>query len=910
MYNILATLDPESLVLTANRRLARTLTQLANQERLKAGETVWPTPAILPFSAWLEQCWAEWLDHQEAGRATPLTLLTPWQERLLWEKTIQRSPEGETLLRVAEAAGSAQQAWNLLKAWQISLTESDTYDHEDAQAFYGWSGQFARQCRKQGWLDQASLSDHLRLHLSQFSWPKQIFLAGFQRHPPQMVALLTALAETGVQVHPLHLPDQPGQVVRCGYPNTAAELLAAAQWSRHLLTQQSEAAIGIILPTLESLLPQVVEAFTRTFYPGQEPTTLDPRTKLFNISLGTRLTDIPLVHDALLLLGLGKSVLPLEQYTALLHTPFWRGGQEEWSARSLLESRLRQKGLLQITLSHLRREAGRGDREAPPCPILAATLTELITLLSGSDTEEPTPATRPTPRLAPARPSVWIERFSQWLTLLGWPGERTLSSGEYQTVVAWQESLALFATLDKVAGRLSLGDALDLLRRVLAEIPFQPESDEAPIQIMGMLEAVGTRHSHLWIVGLSETDWPPPMQPNPFLPIALQRLHGMPNASFEQESAYHAALFQTFLGSAETIVCSYPTWNEDQPLRPAPMILSWPERPVEVAPIPDYNRLLFDSAQLTSLPDPFGPPYPPGSPVSTGVLKAQATCPFQAFARFRLGARPQPEPSTGLNPSQRGQIVHGALTHLWQDLGAEQANLQQINTLDHPSIQTAVQKTLEEASLQWPEPLHPFFRQLEEARLNRLLQTFLALEKERTRPFRVLHQELEKKLTLGQLTVRVRMDRVDQLTDGSQVVLDYKTGAAKITDWFGERPKDPQLPLYLLAQEQGVTHRVAAVAFCQVQAGACRFSGLANQDGVLPRVDYFLKHVQKYLPECTDWPTLIAYWRTVLTALGEDFIQGAAQVDPLPYGCQYCDLMPLCRYHEAGLESEESEEIV
>ncbi|MBF0583446.1 MAG: PD-(D/E)XK nuclease family protein [Magnetococcales bacterium] len=897
MHDILATLDQKSLILTANRRLARTLTQWVDQLRLESGATVWPTPAILPLSAWLEQCWADLLDQAGSGSDPPPALLTPWQERLLWEKMIAASPEGETLLRLPEAAKNAQAAWNLLKEWQLTLTEADTYDHEDAQAFLGWSNRFGRHCRKQGWLDQASLSDHLQRHLQQLNLPEQIFLAGFQRQTPQMNALMGALATTGVKIAPLTLPEQTGQVVRCGFASTAAELLAAAQWSRSLLTQNPNHSIGIVLPELESLLPQVVESFSRTFYPGHEPTSLDPRSKLFNLSLGSRLTTIPLVRDALLLLGLGKQMLPLEQYTALLSSPFWHGGQSEWSQRSLLDNRLRQQGLLQISLSQLRREAARGDRDAPPCPLLAATLTALLSLFRGPEDAETTPSGRNTPQLAPVKPSRWIERFSRWLTLLGWPGERSLTSGEFQTVTAWQESLTLFATLDKVTGPLALGDALELLQRLLAEIPFQPEADAVPIQIMGILEAIGSRHSHLWILGLSEESWPPPLQPNPFLPIALQRAHGMPHAAFEQEAAYHATLLQTLLATADTVVCSHPNWNKDQPLRPTPQIMAWPEGHVEGEPVPDYNRLLFESARLTTLVDACGPPYPLAQtvPVSTAAIQAQALCPFQAFARFRLGARSQPEPTMGLDPSQRGQIVHSALTQLWQDLESSQTDINSLDSQETPLVQTVVRKTLDKASQQWPDPLHPFFRQLEDARLNRLLQIFLALERERRHPFRVLHQELEKKLTLGELTVRVRMDRVDQLADGSQVVLDYKTGTARVTDWFGERPRDPQLPLYLLAQEQGAASRVAAVAFCQVQAGACQFSGLAKQEGVLPRVD----SLQKHAPDLADWPALIAHWRGVLTALGENFLQGAAQVDPLPQGCQYCDLPPLCRHQES-----------
>ncbi|MEO5353216.1 MAG: hypothetical protein H7835_08400, partial [Magnetococcus sp. XQGC-1] len=317
MSDALHTLDQGSLILTVNRRLSRTLTRLADQQQVAAGATVWPTPRIIPLTSWLEACWAELLDRREnipgTNRSRSPSLLTPWQERLLWEKIIATSPEGAHLLRVSEAAKTAQQAWRLLKEWQVILTDSDLYDHEDAQAFYAWSNRFASVCRKQGWLERASLADHLRQHIAQLALPEQIFLAGFQDHPPLLAALFAALREAGVRVETLTLPDQTEHAQRVTLPSGEAELLAAAQWSRHLLRQSPEIKVCIVVPTLESQLPQVIDLFARTLYPGANPATLEPTGKLFNISLGARLTETPLVRDALLLLALGKGVLSLEQ---------------------------------------------------------------------------------------------------------------------------------------------------------------------------------------------------------------------------------------------------------------------------------------------------------------------------------------------------------------------------------------------------------------------------------------------------------------------------------------------------------------------------------------------------------------------------------------------------------------------
>ncbi|MEO5341021.1 MAG: PD-(D/E)XK nuclease family protein [Magnetococcus sp. MYC-9] len=925
MMDILKSLDPESLILTVNRRLARTLTRLADQQQRAAGAAAWPTPRILPWESWLEQCWEQILDHRELPSAptaadTP-RLLNPWQERLLWERIIAASPAGESLLQVAEAAKTAQQAWQLLQQWRLTLTDADLYDHEDAQVFYAWSNQFASLCRKRGWLERAGLPRFLRrqLHMeggAPLRLPKRIWLAGFQRHTPDMQALLEALAPFELTMAPLAIPGQAGQAVRCGWSSSEAELLAAARWSRSLLAQSPEVSIGIVVPDLEQRLPQVVGLFARVLYPGANPSRLDPRSKIFNLSLGAPLTATPLIRDALLLLGMATGTLSRPRYSALLHSPFWRGGQEEWSARSLLDDRLREQGLLQIRTRQLRREATRGDRHAPPCPILAATLNTFLHHLFPTGPAEGGDG-QPATSLAPASPSLWMERFSRWLALLGWPGEGPLSSGEFQNISAWRQALSLFATLDPTSGPLSLTAALELLERILAESPFQPEADTAPIQIMGLLEAVGERFTHLWVCGLSAETWPPAVQANPLLPIDLQRRHGMPHATFTQESTYHQELLQALLESAGVVVCSHPASRDDQPLHPSPMIIALPEAdpcapadgeadPPLSEGIDDYNAILFDSAHTKTLRDDLAPPWMPanGAKVGSGVLKAQALCPFQAFARYRLGARPRMEPQPGLDPAQRGQIVHSALTQLWQQLGQGQADLRRQSSTDNPVVKAAVHVALEEAARQWPDPLHPFLRQLEEVRLNRLLTAFLELEKERPVPFTVQKQEQKQTLTLGRLTLNLRLDRLDRLADDTLVILDYKTGASQVKEWFGDRPRDPQLPLYLLALADSAPQKVAALAFCQLKAGTCQFAGLAKEEGLLPNVPHF----QRWAPDCADWQSLIDRWRRVLTALGEAFLRGEAAVDPLPQVCQLCDLSPLCRRHERLPLPEEEEE--
>jgi ATP-dependent helicase/nuclease subunit B len=132
----------------------------------------------------------------------------------------------------------------------------------------------------------------------------------------------------------------------------------------------------------------------------------------------------------------------------------------------------------------------------------------------------------------------------------------------------------------------------------------------------------------------------------------------------------------------------------------------------------------------------------------------------------------------------------------------------------------------------------------------------------------------------------MRLDRVDMLNDGRLIIIDYKTGESKVTTMRGERPDEPQLPLYLLASQSDAA---SAVVFAQVKMGEMKFKALARDSDLLPSV--------KADPE---WEQLIASWRTDLTRIAESFSKGDAKVNPKKYPdtCRNCDLQPFCRIYE------------
>jgi hypothetical protein len=147
---------------------------------------------------------------------------------------------------------------------------------------------------------------------------------------------------------------------------------------------------------------------------------------------------------------------------------------------------------------------------------------------------------------------------------------------------------------------------------------------------------------------------------------------------------------------------------------------------------------------------------------------------------------------------------------------------------------------------------------------------------------------VEREIAIAGLQIRVRADRVDALPDGRRIILDYKTGQVKSRAWEGERPDEPQLPLYCASSEQPM----AAAAFAVLRTGELQFRGLGDLPGMAPMMVKTKTHPP--LP----FSAQIEEWRRVLAVLAQDFRAGHAPADPKPGACDNCGLRALCRIRE------------
>ena len=798
---VLSALAQGATLVTANRRLCRKWRADFDAAQQAAGHRTWASPLIVSYDDWLHDA------HQD--RFSSQLLLSDFAERYLWEQTI---PDAVLLDRPATAK-MASQAWALLCAWRVPLDHPAFEETEDTAAFAAWAADFTEQCDRRDWLCSALLADTIN------PVSAELWLTGFDELTPQQVALLAR------RDRPYFVADspnrQPGLATLAAYPDATAELRAAAAWARQQVETRGARSVGIVVQDLAGRR-DLVEAIFRETLGGN----------LANLSLGKPLTDYPLIDSALRLLHLACHPLPLSEIGQLLLSPFLLGGVSEYRARARLDAKLRRDKTLRLNAAELR-----GD----DCPRLGEALAGLSVASE------------------PKFPSDWAATFLQLLGSAGWPGERTLSSEERQTERRWQKVLGAFSELDFVAGRLGPRPALSLLERLLTEEVFQPETQTLPIHILEALQAAGAQFDALWVQGLDDRAWPPAAKPNPFLPYRLQRERGLPHSSAERELDFARKIIARLQQTAPHIVFSYADRDSDIELRPSRLIAHLPPFFDTLPLYPTWSQVIREAAVIETFEDRQGPALPPivQVPSGTAAIKAQAQCPFQAFALTQLHARPLESPEEGIDARDRGTMLHKALELFWRECG------------DHATLVSTdwtelLDRCIGEAVAELPGALGL----LERLRLRQVLSEWLAVEAERE-PFRVVGFEQRLIPDFKGLSFSTRADRIDRLPDGSTVILDYKTSLVSKKSWDGDRPDEPQLPIYAITANP----TPAKVAFAQVRRGAC-------------------KQVEAPVP--------VEDWRTVITGLVDELRAGVATVEPKDNGkpCAYCHLHTLCRIAE------------
>ncbi len=886
-------------VVTVNSRLSRYILEGFDRHMLSKGALSWKSPVVMPIGAYLPALWSE------AAPSEPL--LGKRQAGALWEKAVSADRSVDKR-HFGQAAKASYEAYRLMSEYGVRLPAEDLYLSEEGRYMKRWLAKYSKEVDRLGFVDSATLPVRLAKAIAKggVQVPDELTLAGFDELTPALSGLLDSLRAAGTKVS--FWPCAPGnwpvledvlsdiEAEVAPFEDSAAEVEQAARWVRSVASPGKR--VGVVVPELSSYRPMIEREFSAE---------LDPASVLcgaefkgtFNISLGTALSEEPVVAAALKMISIGEGKAQIDAISPILLSPFFAGG-EEMIALAGLDAWLKERNCLAISLYDLKGIAsGRAGLES-----FAERVGTWIELLRDAR--------------KPRTPGLWARHFSAVLKDTSWLRPVTLTSAEFQALRAWNRVLEELTSLDDILGQISRSEAFSKVSAMAAETIHQRESASSGVDVLGLLEAAGQSFDHLWIMGCHEFALPSQPAPNPFIPAYLQKESDLPHSSHDRELRFARSSIAGILKGAGSVVISYPKRADDKDLSVSPLFKSVPvagDRGTDassrlkgsvragrgVEPMPADGRIPVKADELSSIRG------------GTAILKNQSLCPFKAFAEHRLDSRCVAAPEPGLPAKERGTILHSALKAFWDDVEGS-ARLRDI--IDGNALEGRIASVVEGVfkDVRLSAPFSARFIEIEKERLSALLKDWLEKESKRP-PFTVKKVEDETPVNLSGLEITLKPDRVDLLEDSRSVLIDYKSGEVDRNDWLGPRPRDPQMIVYSLYS------RPQAVTFARVVPGECKFVGIAMDEGMLPDVKSLDKDKKwRERSGAADWEGLMELWRATIEGLAKDFVEGNAVVDPAggPTGnktpCKHCDQYLLCRVAEAvpfsadGDEGEDDED--
>lgn len=819
MYDWLVANNDARQVLTASRRLARTLRVTFADRQVQAGRMAWPTPAI---DEWRD--WAYSYATTELPQGSLPIVISAYQSKLLWERCLRREIS-DPLLNVGMLARQARDTWLRMREWCVPIDECQRRSgNRDQWLFAQAAASYDSILAREGWIDDSGVPALVIEHLLSADKPATppLVLTGFDRISPILTRFIGAYREAGgivdVRDQPVATGDDPAAALVAA-ESADAELRSAGRWARQVLSHEPGARLGIVVTQLESNAQRSLRLVKEGLVPGWQNAG-DQQRLVVDMSYGRKLVEYPVVATAIELLSWLSRDLSTTDVGRLFRSSLLADTADDERIRAELELR------------------GRPEQHWSPAKVLSVLQARaeshdglrFVSVIAEHRTRLPKRES----------PAGWVTRFSELLQELGWPGEAALTSPQFQTVNRWRELLNEVARLELVGESMTLAEVLAHLTSLASETLFQPEGQDTAVSVMGPLEAAGMEFDGIWVTGASNNNWPPHGSPLPLLSRDLQRDFGMPDAVPADTIQYAQRVINRLAGSAPTVVFSYAKSVDGAEQAASALLQSLSLSVGDRYPDPGWHaHALAGGEQVATLADDPVPPVAVGEKIHGGAatIQRQFSEPFAAFAHGRLGVDPLWPIETGLPANIRGSLIHAALYRLYLDCPSQQQIMSWRESEVADRIGQAVDFVFAPHERIADSTLAQLLR-LEKQRVARLLQGVIEHDRQRE-VFAIAQVEQGIDARIEGLQLHLRIDRVDHVGDNEPFVIDYKTGSEKRLLDRDKHPKDMQLIVYACALGGDV-------------AGV----GLLNVDS--RRI--FLDAAGRDLSEKLDWATALPAW--------------------------------------------------
>lgn len=342
--------------------------------------------------------------------------------------------------------------------------------------------------------------------------------------------------------------------------------------------------------------------------------------------------------------------------------------------------------------------------------------------------------------------------------------------------------LQLFDTLlenEDEGPAVSASEYASIIGQMLGEVVVPPwGAAHARLKILGLLEARLLDADRIVLAGLDDGNWPPEARSDPFLNRAMRLALGLQPP--ERRIGQTAHDFMMLLGGANVVLSrakkrgGAPTVASRFLRRLTAFTGAAPARALRAAgqPYLDWARALDRPARIAAAerPAPRIPAHLMPEQLSLTEIETLYRDPYALFARRVLGLAPLNPLDPAPDLSDRGTVIHAALARY----------VERTRTVIPPDAEALLLDLSREAfaEIAATDPETTAFWQ---ERFEAFVPWFIAWDGERRMAIRRLHPEAGGRLDLDlaaghRIRLNTRADRIEERTDGTIAITDYKTG--------------------------------------------------------------------------------------------------------------------------------------
>ena len=733
------------------------------------------------------------------------------------------------------------------------------------------------------------------------SCPDSISFVGFESPAPIEIDLFKLLEGKSHVEYKDTSGKKPEHLEAITLPSPEQEVIYLA----HRLIEDAQTLslrrIGVVAPDLNSysgMIERSLKELTREKSPEG--------FSWFNITLGIPLVNSPLIKAALIPLRLLTEGVSRELFLSLVLSPYygcWQGKRHD-CARA---DRIWRADRIESGMDNLLNSLKKNDPD----------ILEKILCEEAEDLPKFAGINFSHRRTA----GQWINVVEELWSSLGFPvisdEKDTIDSRHLKEII---HNMSL--QLDRIA--MDGHEFCSWIAHIAAnKITQISASEDAGIQILGLIESRGLDFDKLYVLGLDDRALPMPVRPLPFLDISERKL--IQGGTAESQHKLGLMAFSNLISLAPDVTLLRAEQEDSKPLLPSPF---WPDNESEKyldiwsAPGPawaraDWLRAAYEGLKIAAdeskpkiaciktsddtllegaaLPDR----------ISASSIEKAIICPFRFLVDMILKIKPLEELQPVVSPMERGIRIHRILASFTREVRKRNLHLEQDREKGLHLLSECVDKALRDVACQPEWDVERRLLLSFDSPPGILISWLDAETEHRHNGWTCIAEEADFKGLQCEgwsFPLDGRIDRIDYHKDAGIICWDYKTGNHPNQKDILERLTAPQLPVYLLALRSGSVPFMDKYLSCEthLSAGYVQLKTPAKVKMNTIRGVGF------------QWEESLNKWTEIIADIENILQSGNFSANPYPVSsperreaaCKDCPFLTLC---ERGLALKEGE---